>query len=116
MREPNPESRRAIIPNEYFNIAPENPDLKGNLIGEIINEGGKPSLHLSLPDKDKKRPSRRQSTHGNGDILVMDISRLGWEKIEGVITGLGPDATMAQVANALTQQDFITWDRPSTGR
>ena len=110
MPESGPESKRGGTPTEYFDISHFRQELKGNLVGEILNEHGKPTLHLSI------RPEQRMSKQGSGDIVILNISRLGWEKIGGVVASLGPDATMVQVSNALTQQDFITWDRPSNGR
>src|SRR5437763_34621 len=98
-------------PTEYYDIAKDNPELKGDLVGEIINDNGKPSLHLRVPGK-----GQILTQQGQGDIVVMDISRDGWSEILNTVEALGPEASIQDVKRKLVETDFLTEVKPVTQR
>jgi len=96
-------------PTEYFNISESHPEYMGKLIGEILNETNGPSLYIT------REGGRRLTRSGQGDIVIMDISNKGWAAINNIVQALGPETTIKNISRALTEADFITWDKPSSG-
>lgn len=100
------------IPTEFYNIksGPEYDRLRGNHIGELLNEKelNLVSAHLTAEGKN------RLIIEGRGDVAVLDISPEGWSEI---LNGLKMDEneTMEQIKRALTELDFITWDKLGSG-
>ncbi|MCL5795464.1 MAG: hypothetical protein M1338_03840 [Patescibacteria group bacterium] len=103
------EAKITHTPTEYYDIAENYPELKGNWTGEIINDKDGPTLHIV------KEGGRRLTKQGDGDIVFLNISKEGWEKITDVISSLGPNANIKDAKRAIVEADFITWDKPSTG-
>ncbi len=98
------------LPTEYLSIDPSHAEFVGTFDCEILDEMSGPSFHLAIS------PEKRLSKHGKGDVVITGISRKGYEEIQKVLGGLGPQATMADVKRALTALSFITWDKPWTGK
>ncbi len=96
-------------PIEYFTIDASHPELKGDFVGEIINDEHGPSLHIV------KEGGRRLSQPNMGDVAISGISEKGWDKIREVVGRLGPEVRMSAVKRAVTETSFITWDKASIG-
>lgn len=103
MTDTNPEMR-GFQPTEYFDISTAHPELRGGKTLEILN--------LEEPTTFVPAGTSQVET-GRGDIKIQNISDEGIVKVRELIESIG---NMDEVRRILTAANFITWDKPSTGR
>lgn len=86
---------------EYFDVA-GHPELSGVCMGEILTNDVGFSLYL------RTSQGKTLTQSGRGDIVILNISRAGWQKVKQTVDSLGPDATMHNVKRTLSESPFLS--------
>lgn len=105
---------------ERFKIEPTHPDaplLSGKYNAEFVHVAGGYVAHLA-PAYDQPEGAVAHRWARAGDIVVERVSQAGFYRISDAVSKLSTDDQCIQgkVLDAIIQLDFITWDRPMTGR
>jgi len=91
----------------YYQVDTTTPDVErfaGTFNGEILNEGEEGYLPHLAPGFREEKGGTRLSKEGLGDVVIAGISREGWAEVTRVLDSLTPDATRAQIEDAIIEQ------------
>ena len=101
-----------LLSTEFFYVIPAKHEFIGTYNVEITNEQDSPQIFLNRDPESSKR-SIIQTQHG--DVVIENVSAAGYEALQKIFDANSQNGMQA-VKRALTETEFLAWQRPFMNR